>query len=92
MGAPLGNCNAAKNKASCRLKKGKNKSELYFVSYTKKIGGKGIVEVKARNKAEAIGNAKSLVHTGTGFKFPRRTSSSKSVATISRTRGWRRGK
>ena len=37
MGAPRGNCNAAKNKSACKVKKGKTKKGWYEKSGSKKL-------------------------------------------------------
>ena len=84
-GAQPGNCNAAKNKAACRAKKGK--STAFTVKYDRKVGGTGTVTVKAMSAKEAIRNASNLVHTGTKFRRAKRTT--KTVG-LNRTRGWRR--
>ncbi len=45
----------------------KNNRSTYAVSYTKKIGGRTIMSVKARNEAEALKNAKDIRKTGSNF-------------------------
>jgi len=46
----------------------KAQRKYYEVSYTKAIGSKGILNVKARNEQEAIANAKDNCYTGSNFK------------------------
>ena len=42
--------------------------KFYQISYTKKTGVKGLLNVKARNKYEALANAKDNCFTGSDFK------------------------
>lgn len=44
------------------------KSKVFNVTYTKAIGGNGTLQVKARNEAEALKNAKFLCFTGRDFR------------------------
>lgn len=43
------------------------KSKYYQVGYTKAIGGRGIMTVKAGNRNHALSNAKNLKYTGKDF-------------------------
>lgn len=53
----------------------------YFqVGYTKKIGGTQIITVKARNRVEAIANAKNMRHTGKNFYVLREVKSASVTA------------
>jgi len=72
MGAPIGNCNAAKNKTSCKLKKRNGRVRYFKVEYTKRVGGRNSVVVKGRNKNEALQNARYNIFTGRDFKVIRR--------------------
>lgn len=45
----------------------KTKVKYYEVSYTKAIGGTGIINVKARCISEALANAKDNCFTGSDF-------------------------
>lgn len=40
----------------------------YNVTYTKKIGGNGVIMVKANSQEQAIANAKYLCFTGSDFR------------------------
>ena len=71
MGAPKGNKNAA-GPHNMGGKKGKGRRKTFNVAYTKKIGGKGVITVKARNRKEAIANAKNQRYTGKSFKVSKR--------------------
>lgn len=42
----------------------------YKVTYTKRIGGKGTILVKAHNEQEALISAKYLCFTGSDFRNP----------------------
>lgn len=46
-------------------------SKAYKVNYTKKIGGVGMVIVKASSPSQALKNAKNLVATGKLFRNPK---------------------
>ena len=45
-------------------------SKTFKVTYTKKIGGKSTVIVRAINEAEAVKNAIQHVFTGSDFRNP----------------------
>jgi hypothetical protein len=68
MGAPRGNKNAA-GPHNMGGKQGKGKRKTFNVTYTKKIGGKGVIKVKARNRKEAVSNAKNQRYTGKSFRI-----------------------
>jgi hypothetical protein len=51
--------------------------KFFQVGYTKKTGGRGIMTVKARNKAEALANAKDNRFTGVKFYVMRELKSAK---------------
>ena len=53
--------------------------KYYQVSYTKKIGGRGTLNVKARNEKEAIANAKDNCYTGSNFKVEKEVEPTKNT-------------
>ncbi|MDD5006512.1 MAG: hypothetical protein PHS33_08465 [Candidatus Omnitrophica bacterium] len=54
--------------------------KFYQVGYTKKAGGRGIMIVKARNRTEALANAKDNRYTGSKFYVMRELKSAKHTA------------
>lgn len=54
------------------MSKGTKAEYKYAVGYNKKIGGRGIIVVKANNETEALRNAKNLRYTGSNFKVMRK--------------------
>lgn len=51
-------------------KKANKYNKVFNVEYTKKVGGNGIIMVKADTNAEAIKNARYLCFTGSDFRNP----------------------
>lgn len=57
----------------------KNKTQAtkaFEISYTKKIGGKGTITVKAIDESNALANAKQHVFTGKDFKIVKEVAAS----------------
>lgn len=52
------------------------KSNTFKVTYTKAIGGEGIILVKAQDENQALKNAKHLCVTGSDFRNPQLTDES----------------
>jgi hypothetical protein len=51
--------------------------KFYRIGYTKKVGGQGIIIVKARNEREALANAKDNRFTGSKFYVIKEVKSAK---------------
>lgn len=43
-------------------------TQIYFITYDRKIGGTNTIQIKARSAAEAIANAKNTINTGKNFR------------------------
>lgn len=43
-------------------------TQIYAITYDRKIGGTNTIYIKARNEREAIANAKNTTHTGKNFR------------------------